>query len=454
MLCFVVSQGKCNKKGFVHKGFQIIATFWQAATLWQSDHPSLPLKTNNTAIMPTMDIITRGLEEEKKLRNQIFNTLHGEIVDPIRKQVESSTHSSCFRSRMEGNSLRVEKGLMKNLYTLFKDVKEKLGFKEKVDLYVTGDAEINAYSVVSEYEDEPHIININSGLMELMTSDELRFVLGHELGHIINRDSQLNRLIKFVYPPDDTHQPIVLQNKIRLWSQLCELIADRYGYMAIPDIETCVSAFFKMSSGLNIKKLDLDMHAYVEENRKNLDYFLKGDGVSLDDHPVNPIRVQSLHLFANDDTENGEMHQLLEILYKTESTELNRLAPYLIVSSGLIVINADGKPTEEEKDYILTIASKFHMFPKQLIDEIENGDIMKIFEATLERCLEIEPAFGDHFLGYLFELVFSDKTIKKKEIDVIYEIGQKYLDLSEGEIAQIFADKIQEEFNPDLRALC
>ena len=401
-----------------------------------------------------MKTITRGLEEEKQLRSQIYHALHGEIVDPVRRQVEESMHGSYFRSRMEGNSLRVEKGLMKSLYALFEDVKDKLGFKEKVDLYVTGNADINAFSVLAERKGEPHIINLNSGLVELMTHDELRFVLGHELGHIINKDSELNQLIRFVYPPDDTELPPVLENKVRLWSQLCELIADRYGYMAIPDIETCVSAFFKMSSGLNIKRLDLDMHAYVKENRKNLEYFMEGDGVSLDEHPVNPIRVQALHLFAQDDTANGEMRQLVEILYKTETTEINRLKPYLVASSGLIVTNADGQATEDEIEHILSILSRFHMFPKQFLQEVADGDVQEIFETSLDRILELDPAYGEHIMGYLFELAFADRTISKDEIDVIYQIGQEYLDLSEGEISQLFAEKIQKEFVPDFRAMC
>ena len=401
-----------------------------------------------------MKTITRGLEEEKQLRSQIYHALHGEIVDPVRRQVEESKHGSYFRSRMEGNSLRVEKGLMKSLYALFEDVKDKLGFKEKVDLYVTGNADINAFSVLAERKGEPHIINLNSGLVELMTHDEFRFVLGHELGHIINKDSELNQLIRFVYPPDDTELPPVLENKVRLWSQLCELIADRYGYMAIPDIETCVSAFFKMSSGLNIKRLDLDIHAYVKENRKNLEYFMEGDGVSLDEHPVNPIRVQALHLFAQDDTANGEMRQLVEILYKTETTEINRLKPYLVASSGLIVTNADGQATEDEIEHILSILSRFHMFPKQFLQEVADGDVQEIFESSLDRILELDPTYGEHIMGYLFELAFADRTISKDEIDVIYRIGQEYLDLSEGEISQLFAEKIQKEFVPDFRAMC
>ena len=94
------------------------------------------------------------------------------------------------------------------------------------------------------------------------------------------------------------------------------------------------------------------------------------------------------------------------------------------------------------------------MFPKQFLKEIEEGDIKEIFETSLERILEIDPSYGEHLMGYLFELAFADRTISKAEIDIIYRIGQEYLDLTEGEISRLFAEKIQEDFVPDFRAMC
>ncbi len=68
--------------------------------------------------------------------------------------------------------------------------------------------------------------------------------------------------------------------------------------------------------------------------------------------------------------------------------------------------------------------------------------------------ITLDPSYGDHLMGYLFELAFADKTISKAGINIIYRIGQEYLDLSEGEISQLFAEKIQEDFVPDFRAKC
>lgn len=61
---------------------------------------------------------------------------------------------------------------------------------------------MNAFSLAAEEDGASHIVNINSGLFGMMTQDELRFVIGHELGHLINKDTALARLVSFVFPPD------------------------------------------------------------------------------------------------------------------------------------------------------------------------------------------------------------------------------------------------------------
>lgn len=85
---------------------------------------------------------------------------------------------------------------------------------------MTGNSTINAFSIASEDAGHPHIVNVNSELFNLMSEDELRFVIGHELGHLINQDTALKRLIYFVYPPQTTTPPVTLQFKIHLHDDL------------------------------------------------------------------------------------------------------------------------------------------------------------------------------------------------------------------------------------------
>ena len=193
-----------------------------------------------------------SIELERQIGEQIYNALQGNIVEEVLREIKTSSSSDAYwRSNMEGHSLKVEKELLPDFYQLCHEVKEKLGVKDKVDFYITGDSSVNAFSVEAESEGEPHIVNINSALFDLMTTDELRFVVGHELGHLLNKDTALARLIQFVFPPN-AEVPVTLQYKIRLHEQLAELVADRYGYMAVENLDVCVTAFFKMASGLDL----------------------------------------------------------------------------------------------------------------------------------------------------------------------------------------------------------
>lgn len=92
-----------------------------------------------------------------------------------------------------------------------------------------------------------------------------------------------------MYPPQSTQIPITLQYKIHLHDNLAELVADRYGYIACGNLEACVTAFFKMASGLDLEKMQVSIDDLLSDNSKHLDYFLKVGGMSHYDHPVNPI---------------------------------------------------------------------------------------------------------------------------------------------------------------------
>ena len=87
---------------------------------------------------------------EKQLGKQIYKALQGPVVEKILESAKLSTSDDYWRSIMEGHSLKVEESLLKDLYGLCTSVQEKLGFKEPVDYYVTGDASVNAFSVAAE----------------------------------------------------------------------------------------------------------------------------------------------------------------------------------------------------------------------------------------------------------------------------------------------------------------
>ena len=392
---------------------------------------------------------------EKQLSKQIYNALQGAVVEAVLKKIQTSSADTYWRSSMEGHSLKVQEDLLPDFYRLCHDVKKKLRFEEPVDFYITGDSSVNAFSVAAEGKGEPNIVNVNSALFDLMTEEELRFVIGHELGHLINKDTKLNRLVRFVFPPEAA-VPVSLQYKIRLHDQLAELVADRYGFMAVENLDVCVTAFFKMASGLDLTKINVSLDALIADNTRRLEYFLKDRGTSRSSHPVNPIRVQALNLFANaqsdQELQNG-MDELISILLKVGDSEMDEYLAYFIASAGIIASSVDGSVRSEEVDQILDNLASFTIFPRQFLDQVAKGDVFHTFNQAVSGIMNINPGMRETMLQYMIRIVMSDKKIAENEVSMLYDFGQ-HLGFSEMEVASAIAAAIQQNYLPSLESIC
>lgn len=396
-----------------------------------------------------------SIELERQIGEQIYNALQGTVVEEVLKKIRMSGSDTYWRSNMEGHSLKVDKELLPDFHRLCHDVKAKLNFEEAVDFYITGDSTVNAFSVAAEEEGEPHIVNINSALFDLMTTDELKFVIGHELGHLINKDTALARLIRFVFPPE-ANVPVSLQYKIRLHDQLAELVADRYGYIATENLDVCVTAFFKLASGLDLAKMNVSIEALIADNNRRLEYFLKDKGVSRASHPVNPIRVQALNLFATSKTEEElqtGLDELISILLKVGTCELDEHTARFIASAGLIVANIDEGINEDEIKQVIESLASMKMFPRRFLDEIAQGNVGEIFADSVQNILRINPGMREGMLKYMIGIVLSDKLIAKEEVDLLYQFGDQ-IGLSDMEVATAIGEAIQMNYVPSLESIC
>ena len=403
---------------------------------------------NRSNLNPTIEL-------ERQIGEQIYNALQGTVVEEVLKKIRMSGSDTYWRSNMEGHSLKVDKELLPDFHRLCHEVKAKLNFEEDVDFYITGDSTVNAFSVAAEEEGEPHIVNINSALFDLMTTDELKFVIGHELGHLINKDTALARLIRFVFPPE-ANVPVSLQYKIRLHDQLAELVADRYGYIATENLDVCVTAFFKLASGLDLAKMNVSIEALIADNNRRLEYFLNDKGVSRASHPVNPIRVQALNLFATSKSEEelkAGMDELISILLKVGTSELDEYTARFIASAGLIVANIDEGVNEDEINRVIESLSSMKMFPRQFLDEIAQGNVSQIFIESAENILRINPGMREGMLKYMISIVLSDKLIDKEEVDLLYHFGEQ-IGLSDMEVASAIGEAIQMNYVPSLESIC
>lgn len=402
-----------------------------------------------------MNLFNPEIKLEKQLQKQIYNALEGDIVSFILKNAGDTPEDIYIRSEMEGSAMKVDQDVMGDFYALCQEVKSRLGFKDPVDFYIQGSPSVNAFSIAAKGEGVPHSVVIYSGLYNLMDEDELRFIVGHELGHLINHDTALGRLVRFVFPPNNSQMPIALDFKIRIHDMLAELVADRYGFIACGNLEACVTGFYKLTSGIDLVKLGVSIEDLFKKNDESLEFFLHGGGISDEVHPVHPIRIQAIKLFAragsDKELEDG-MNELIQILLKSGSNPMDPAMSVFIATAGIIAASSDEAISKEEYEHIVRTLASSHIFPSSFVENISHQDVDKLFSDSVNALVQANPGIAPTLLQYMLEVVLSDKDIHEKEVNFIYGMGQK-LGLGVQEISRMFASAIQRMFSPSMSAL-
>lgn len=401
------------------------------------------------------------LNYERALRTKIHDSLEGNIIDQIIKATDAMEQQddSDFRASLALTKLKVEPEVMPHLYQLFHDTIAKLGFDRQVDFYITNSKDINACTYFGTTPDRPLIIDINSALIELMSEDELRFVIGHELGHQINKDGELNKLVSFVFPDLQSMSPMLLQLKVLAWRQLCELVADRFGFLAAGNRNACISAFFKLHSGLNLKGMNIDIDAFVRHNNKLLSHYYDGKFLSLSnyDHPADAIRVEAINAFATASSEeelDKTMRKLVYMVSRITTSEIDEHIPYFMAAAGLVIANADGVVTKEEQESILQRISQYDLFPMSILEEVAKDDVMKVFNENLQAILTKNPDLRSEMFTFVMDQVLSDNKLKAKEVNLMLKIGVEAFGFSQNDVMNAFAQRIREVFRPSFSSIC
>ena len=399
---------------------------------------------------------------EIELESNLFQTLEGKLVEKIIAEANYEPEENIWKNILEGHSFKVTEKMSPKLYHIFHDVKNKLNYKKNIDFYITNSAELNAFALTRSDDKDTDIININSALISMFDDDELRFVVGHEIGHLITRYARVVRLINFIFP-DPEKVPLILAHRIELWQKVSELTADRFGFIASPKVEKCVSGFFKMASGLSTDRIDFDYKAYLIDNEKILDYFTQNRNMFT--HPVNPLRIKAIKLFSEsslyedfknekefntDQVLNAEMDKLIDMLQTISTSPMDAFRKQFLASAGLIMANIDKNINDDEYESILESLSNYTVFPHEYLSEICNTSTEEVFKSSITNIIQQNPAERFQLLQYMANIAMSDNSIFNKEINFLFEVGESLLGLTRREIAQILAATLQQGFIPQL----
>lgn len=367
---------------------------------------------------------------QKEMGDQIYGVLNGSTLEFIRQECEGEYLDDCAKEHRERRGMMIEKNVVPDIYKLCQQAKDAVGFKQNIDFYLVSDTDINAGSIESnDPVNHPHIIELNAGLVNLMSKQELLFVIGHEIGHLINGDGQLKKLTQFIYADTEEDDiPDFVSNRLELYDLLCELGADRYGYIACGgDLKTSILVIHKLAAGIDLTKMNISVDALITENQKHLDYFMGSNKSVGSTHPVHPIRIQSLYLFStakSQDQLEKSMEDIEDRLNKLneEDATLN----YFYAAAGFLLSNVNGEASTLQKQTIVYRVGGKCWFPKEFISYvIENKNIEELYHDTIRLLVEMDEENKVVMMDFLLALAFVDGSITKKELDFIYDFGHE-----------------------------
>ena len=137
-----------------------------------------------------------------------------------------------------------------------------------------------------------------------MNRDQLKFVIGHELGHLalghvvyhtaINLMGIAGGMLPLVGPVIDK----TLSFPLNAWSRRSEISADRAGLICCGDVHTAKQALFRLEAGF-MDISDIDVDEYVRNSEAVLNSSTLGKLAEITHkHPIIPKRIKALDYFA------------------------------------------------------------------------------------------------------------------------------------------------------------
>lgn len=241
-------------------------------------------------------------------------------VTPVTLAVEATVRlwKNVARSDILGSAVKVTDKQFPDLHRLTQRCAAQLHIAAPT-LYVYPEVgNLNAHTFGTN---EDSYIVLNGVLVDHLSTEELRFVIGHECGHIQNSHVvYMTALYYLMYSANQFVRWIVTPAVMALqsWTRRAEITCDRAGLICSGDPAAAQSALVKLALGSSKLAEQVD----IEEYLKQLDESQQGAGRMMElfrSHPYLPKRVEALRLFAQThyylktaghDPQDGEGHSL------------------------------------------------------------------------------------------------------------------------------------------------
>ena len=222
-------------------------------------------------------------------------------------------------------AVKVSERQFPHIYSLVRDGSYILDLPDVPECYVIQDPAVNAMAIG---KDRPFIV-LTTGLVNLNDEEELRFVVGHELGHVLSGHAVYRTMlliliqlsIRIAWMPIGYLGLRAIIWGLEEWFRKSEISCDRAGLLAGQDVDAARRALMKLAGGPYLSELNPD--AFREQAREYdavpdlRDSILKLLQLQGNTHPFAVVRFAELDRWAT----NGEYEAILAGDYPRRDTD-------------------------------------------------------------------------------------------------------------------------------------
>ncbi|MFF1480054.1 M48 family metallopeptidase [Streptomyces sp. NPDC058301] len=226
--------------------------------------------------------------------------------DTVFKALSGLLPERSLRLLFLSDSVRVSDAQFAHLNAMLRDACYILDLEKVPPMYVTQDPKPNAMCIGL---DEP-IIVVTTGLVELLDEEEMRAVVGHEVGHALSGHSVYrtillfltNLALKIAWIPLGNVAVMAIVTALREWFRKSELSADRAGLLVGQDLQASMRGLMKIAGGNHLHEMNVD--AFLEQAEEYeaagdlRDSVLKILNVLPRSHPFTTVRAAELKKWA------------------------------------------------------------------------------------------------------------------------------------------------------------
>ncbi|MCP4572891.1 MAG: M48 family metalloprotease [bacterium] len=353
-------------------------------------------------------------------------------------------HDEGVREQLLQHGIRLSERLSPRIFGIHEQVCRALEIEGDAEIFCLPDRDVNAFAILDVREGKTHmLVGMTAGALEELDDAELASIIGHELGHFLFEHNRMNALLNL--DPEDSASTVLPpfgESLFLRWRKKAEISSDRAGLLACRDFRASARALLKATFGLSEKNLNLDVDALLQQIGE-IESSPELMGSVFSSHPLLPIRLKALQLFARSeqavdcgcqlegerltlDQVEDEIDNLMNLTRRHPVKPLPVAVMKAVALGGANVMGADHTVSDNEVKLLVRLLHAYFTDEPETVIETDRARIEKQLPDVLKT---IKEDGGEEEIVFLLTQVarvaYADGALSEAESAAILALAEQ-----------------------------